>query len=138
MAMSGWAAMAPINRARHRAAPSSLRPVLPHRLPAQFREGGGERGTYHDSFILKFSPDGKFLGEIGHANASKGSLDTDNVKGVAQIRFLPQKQRDLCWPQMAMATSASRCGTRTTLKLKRMWGAYGKKPRRRGPSRIMT
>src|SRR5579872_5169770 len=58
--------------------------------PAAFREGGGERGVYHDSFILKFTPDGKFLGEIGKANGSKGSLDTDNVKGVAQIRFIPQ------------------------------------------------
>jgi len=93
---------------------------------AQNREGGGERGTYHDSFILKFTPDGKFLGEIGKANASKGSLDTENVKGVAQIRFLPQTNE---------LVAADGYGNKrvsvwdaTTMKFKRMWGAYGKTP----------
>jgi hypothetical protein len=94
--------------------------------PGAAGEGGGERGSYHDSFILKLSPDGKFLGEIGHANGSKGSLDTDNVKGVAQIRFLPGSN-DL--------VAADGYGNRrisvwdpSTLKLKRLWGAYGKPP----------
>ncbi len=45
---------------------------------------------YHDSFILKFTQDGKFLGEIGHAFGSKGSNDTENVRGVAQIRVDPK------------------------------------------------
>jgi hypothetical protein len=94
--------------------------------PGAAAEGGGERGTYHDSFILKLSPEGQFLGEIGRANASKGSLDTDNVKGVAQIRFLPGTN-DL--------VAADGYGNRRisvwdpkTLKLKRLWGAYGKPP----------
>jgi hypothetical protein len=94
--------------------------------PGAAAEGGGERGTYHDSFILKLSPEGKFLGEIGHANSSKGSMDTDNVKGVAQIRFLPGSN-DL--------VAADGYGNRrisvwdpNTLKLKRLWGAYGKPP----------
>ncbi len=39
---------------------------------AVFHEGGGEQGVYHDSFILKFSPDGKFLGEIGKAQWQQG------------------------------------------------------------------
>ena len=89
-------------------------------------EGGGEAGRYHDSFILKFSPDGKFLGEIGRANASKGSLDTENVRGVAQIRFLPGTNE---------LVAADGYGNKrvsiwdpVTLKLKRMWGAYGKPP----------
>src|SRR5438552_1156435 len=68
---------------------SSARPSACPPTPVAGRQGGGERGIYHDSCILKFTPDGKFLGEIGHANGSKGSLDTENVKGVAQIRFLP-------------------------------------------------
>ena len=67
------------------------RPNAP--APAPFREGGGEIGIYHDSFILKFSPDGKFLGEIGKANGSKGSLDTDNVRGVATDPLPPGNQR---------------------------------------------
>ena len=69
----------------------------PRRRRAARRAADGRRakaaarcGIYHDSFILKFTPDGKFLGEIGKANGSKGSLDTDNVRGVAQIRFLPE------------------------------------------------
>jgi hypothetical protein len=89
-------------------------------------EGGGERGAYHDSFILKFSQDGQFLGEIGHANGSKGSLDTDNVRGVAQIRFLPQTNE---------LVAADGYGNHRvsvwdpdTMKFKRMWGAYGKTP----------
>jgi len=94
--------------------------------PAAFREGGGERGVYHDSFILKFTPDGKYLGQIGKANGSKGSLDTDNVKGVAQIRFIPQTN------EMVLADGYGNkrisVWDATTMKFKRLWGAYGKKP----------
>jgi WD40 repeat protein len=94
--------------------------------PAPFREGGGERGTYHDSFVLKFTADGKFLGEIGHANGSKGSLDTDNVKGVAQIRIIPQTNELV----MADGYGNKRISVwdAATMKFKRMWGAYGKPP----------
>jgi len=81
---------------------------------------------YHDSFILKFSQDGKFLGEIGSANGSKGSLDTNNVRGVAQIRIIPQTGE---------LVAADGYGNHRvsvwdpeTLKFKRMWGAYGKAP----------
>jgi WD40 repeat protein len=100
------------------------RPSQP--APAPFREGGGERGTYHDSFILKFSPDGKFLGEIGHANGSKGSLDTDNVKGVAQIRIIPQTNELV----LADGYGNKRVSVwdAATMKFKRLWGAYGKPP----------
>jgi hypothetical protein len=89
-------------------------------------EGGGEQGVYHDSFILKFTPDGQFLGEIGSANGSKGSLDTENVRGVAQIRFLPQTNE---------LVAADGYGNHrvsvwdpNTMKFKRMWGAYGHTP----------
>jgi hypothetical protein len=89
-------------------------------------EGGGEQGVYHDSFILKFTPDGQFLGEIGSANGSKGSLDTENVRGVAQIRFLPQTNE---------LVAADGYGNHrvsvwdpNTMRFKRMWGAYGHTP----------
>ena len=69
--------------------------------------------------------DGKFLGEIGKANGSKGSLDTDNVRGVAQIRFLPD----------GTLVAADGYGNHRvsewdpkTLKNIRIWGAYGKPP----------
>lgn len=94
--------------------------------PPAMPSEGGEIGTYHDSFILKFSPDGKFLGEIGKANGSKGSLDTLNVRGVAQIRFLPGTNE---------LVAADGYGNHrvsvwdpSTMKLVRMWGAYGKPP----------
>ncbi len=88
------------------------------------REGGGEIGVYHDSFILRFTPDGKYLGQIGKANASKGSLDTENVRGVAQIRFAGNEMF------LADGYGNKRVSVwdATTFKFKRMWGAYGKKP----------
>ena len=99
------------------------RPATPGATPGA--EGGGEAGRYHDSFILKFSQDGQFLGEIGTANGSRGSLDTENVRGVAQIRFLPD----------GTLVAADGYGNHrvsewdpVTMKLKRMWGAYGKPP----------
>ena len=96
--------------------------------PAQMvaREGGGEIGVYHDSFILKFTPDGKYLGQIGKANGSKGSLDTENVRGVAQIRFLPETNEIV----LADGYGNKRVSIwdAATMKFKRMWGAYGKKP----------
>ena len=88
-------------------------------------EGGGEVGKYHDSFMLKFTPDGKYLGEIGTANGSKGSLDTNNVRGVAAIRFLPD----------GTLVAADGYGNHRvsewnpkTMKNVRIWGAYGKPP----------
>jgi hypothetical protein len=85
---------------------------------------GGGVGKYHDSFILKFTPDGKYLAQIGKANASKGSLDTENVRGVAQIRFAGNEMI------LADGYGNKRVSVwdATTLKFKRMWGAYGKKP----------
>ena len=86
----------------------------------------GPVAQYHDSFIVKFTPDGKYLGQIGKANASKGSLDTENVRGVAQIRFIPQAN------EMVLADGYGNkrisVWDATTLKFKRMWGAYGNKP----------
>jgi hypothetical protein len=67
----------------------------------------------------------EILGEIGHANGSKGSLDTDNVRGVAQIRFLPD----------GTLVAADGYGNHRvsewdpkTGKNIRIWGAYGKPP----------
>jgi hypothetical protein len=84
------------------------------------------RGLYHDSFILKFSPDGKFLGEIGGANASKGSNDTASVKGVAQIRIDP-KTNEL-FAADGYGNKRVSVWDADTLKYKRHWGAYGKVP----------
>jgi hypothetical protein len=84
------------------------------------------RGQYHDSFILKFTQDGKFLGEIGKANGSRGSLDTNNVCGVATIRFISGTNELVA----ADGYGDHRVSVwdAITLKFKRMWGAYGKPP----------
>ncbi|HTE40719.1 MAG TPA: hypothetical protein VK629_07810, partial [Steroidobacteraceae bacterium] len=100
--------------------------AAPGAAPAQAYPGAAAPGqrNYHDSFILKFTVDGKYLGQIGAANGSKGNADTENVKGVAQIRFEP-KTNELI--------AADGYGNRRvsvwdpdTLKFKRSWGAYGK------------
>jgi hypothetical protein len=105
-------------------APGSAAQFAP-RTPGAPVEGGGEKGLYHDSFLLHFTQDGKYLGEIGHANGSKGSLDTENVRGVATIRFLPD----------GTLVAADGYGDHRvsewdpkTGKNVRVWGAYGKPP----------
>jgi hypothetical protein len=83
-------------------------------------------GVYHDSFILKFSQDGQFLGEIGHANGSKGSNDIENVRGVATIRINP-KTNEL-FAADGYGNKRVSVWDADTLKYKRHWGAYGKTP----------
>jgi hypothetical protein len=88
-------------------------------------EGGGEKGQYHDSFLLHFTQDGKYLGEIGHANGSKGSLDKENVRGVATIRFLPDGT--LVAADGYGDHRVSEWDPKTGKNI-RIWGAYGKPP----------
>ena len=119
--------MAPASpRPARRAARRSSRQAAVRRRPAPCREGGGEDGLYHDSFILKFTPDGKFLGEIGKANGSKGSLDTDNVRGVATDP-LPARTGELVAAD-GYGNHRVSVWDPETMKFKRMWGAYGKPP----------
>ncbi|MGA3213859.1 MAG: hypothetical protein ABSD20_21330 [Terriglobales bacterium] len=82
--------------------------------------------VYHDSFILKFSQDGKFLGEIGRADASQGSLDTKNVKGVAEIRFIPRTLELIAAD--GYGNHRVSVWNADTLQFIRMWGAYGHTP----------
>jgi WD40 repeat protein len=109
-------------------APGSAEQFAPRRgpaAPADESAGGNGVARWHDSFMLHFTQDGKFISEIGHANGSKGSLDTDNVRGVAQIRFLPD----------GTLVAADGYGNHRvsewdpkTGKNIRIWGAYGKPP----------
>jgi hypothetical protein len=86
--------------------------------------GGAPANSYHDAFILKFSPKGQFLGEIGGANASKGSMDTESVRGVAEIRF--NKEGELIAAD-GYGNKRVSVWDPKTMKLKRYWGAYGTK-----------
>ena len=101
--------------------PAAPRPVSDY-------PGAGLPGvtTYHDSFILKFSKTGQYLGQIGKANGSKGSMDNDNVRGVAQIRFDP-KTNELIAAD-GYGNHRVSVWDPDTLKFKRAWGAYGKPP----------
>lgn len=87
---------------------------------------GNEKGHFLDSQILKFTPEGQFLLQIGHSNQSKGSNDTENVAGAAKM-FVDPKTNELY--------VADGYGNRrvivfdaTTGAFKRYWGAYGNKP----------
>src|SRR6267142_1906536 len=101
--------------------PAAPRPVSDY-------PGAGLPGvtTYHDSFILKFSKTGQYLGQIGKANGSKGSMDNENVRGVAQIRFDP-KTNELIAAD-GYGNHRVSVWDPDTLKFKRAWGAYGKPP----------
>jgi sugar lactone lactonase YvrE len=83
-------------------------------------------GAIHDSMLLKFTQSGKFLMQIGKANQSKGSNDTQNLR-------LPAKS--LVDPKTNELYVADGYGNRRVIvydadtgKYKRHWGAYGNKP----------
>jgi hypothetical protein len=83
-------------------------------------------GTVHDSFILKFTQQGKFLMGIGKPNQSKGSNDIANLKLPAKT-LVDQKTNEVY--------VADGYGNRRVIvfdaetgKYKRHWGAYGNKP----------
>jgi hypothetical protein len=80
----------------------------------------------NDDQCLKFTGDGKFLLQIGHAGQSKGSLDTHNLRQPAQVAV---------WPATHEVFIADGYKNRRVIvfdadtgKFKRMWGAYGHTP----------
>ncbi len=82
--------------------------------------------SYHDDSILKFTPDGRFLLQIGQPGRSKGSNDTENLRLPAKT-FVDAKTNEL---YVADGYANHRvivfdAGTGT---YKRYWGAYGHKP----------
>jgi len=89
---------------------------------------GGGRGApyYHDSMILKFTQDGKFLMAIGKAGASKGSNDIENLGLPAKI-FVDPKTNEVYvadgYGNKRVIVFDADTGT-----YKRHWGAYGHKP----------
>ncbi len=79
-----------------------------------------------DAHVLKFTQDGKFVAQFGHAGQSKGSNDTVNFSRVAKI-FVDPKANE--------AYLADGYGNKRVAVLdadsgvfKRYWGAYGNKP----------
>jgi DNA-binding beta-propeller fold protein YncE len=79
-----------------------------------------------DDQLLKFTQDGKFVMQIGHANMSAGNADTKNLHQPADV-FVYQKTNE--------AFVADGYGNHRVIVLdadtgafKRMWGAFGNKP----------
>jgi DNA-binding beta-propeller fold protein YncE len=79
-----------------------------------------------DNQILKFTPAGKFLMQIGHAGKNRGSNDTENLGGPAGLFVYPKTNElfvaDGYFNRRVIVFDAD------TGAYKRHWGAYGKKP----------
>src|SRR5580698_10320364 len=101
------------------------RGAQPAALPSdESKMAGG--GSVHDSMVLKFTQQGKFLMQIGKPDKSKGSNDLENLR-------LPAKT--LVDPKTNELYVADGYGNRRVIvfdadsgKYKRHWGAYGHKP----------
>jgi hypothetical protein len=98
------------------------------------KKKGGGRGPrdpnapplYHDSMIIKFTQDGKFLMQIGKSGESHGSNDTANLGLPAKIIVDPKTNE---------VYVADGYGNRRVIvfdadsgQFKRYWGAYGHRP----------
>ena len=86
----------------------------------------GADGSEPDGMIIKFSPEGKFLLQIGGRGPSKGSLDTTQLGGPAAVEVDPATNEvfvaDGYGNHRVIVFDAD------TGKFKRQWGAYGKPP----------
>ena len=87
---------------------------------------GDDRSTFADGQILKFTRNGKFLLQVGHASKSTGSNDMENFGGPAKIFVDPRANEvyvaDGYGNRRVVVIDAD------TGKFKRYWGAYGNKP----------
>ncbi len=89
-------------------------------------EGATVIGPYHDSMILKFTRDGKFLMQIGKAGQSKGSNDVENLRGPAKMWIDPKT--DELYVGDGYGNKRVIVFDADTGKYKRHWGAYGHRP----------
>ena len=79
-----------------------------------------------DNHILKFTNDGKFLMQIGHAGMNQGSNDTENVGAPADI-FLYEPTNELFVADGYVNRRVIVFDAETGA-YKRHWGAYGNRP----------
>jgi DNA-binding beta-propeller fold protein YncE len=94
--------------------------------PTPARGAGRGPAYYHDSMVLKFTQDGKFLMAIGKPGASKGSNDTENLGLPAKI-FVDPKTNEV-YVADGYGNKRVIVFDADTGKYKRHWGAYGHKP----------
>jgi DNA-binding beta-propeller fold protein YncE len=88
--------------------------------------GRGGPPLYHDSMVMKFTQDGKFLMQIGKVGQSKGSNDTENLGRPAKM-FIDPKTNEL-YVADGYGNKRVIVYDADTGKYKRHWGAYGNKP----------
>ncbi len=88
--------------------------------------GRGGPPLYHDSMVMKFTQDGKFLMQIGKVGQSKGSNDTENLGRPAKM-FIDPKTNEL-YVADGYGNKRVIVYDAETGKYKRHWGAYGNKP----------
>jgi DNA-binding beta-propeller fold protein YncE len=91
--------------------------------------GGNSRGVagkLDDDQLLKFTRDGKFVMQIGHAGQSKGNSDVANLRSPADVFVYPKTNElfvaDGYVNKRVIVFDAD------TGAFKRMWGAFGKPP----------
>lgn len=89
-------------------------------------EGQVPIGPYHDCMILKFTQDGKFIMQIGKPWGSKGSNDTENLRGPAKM-WVDPKTNEL-YVADGYGNKRIIVFDADTGQYKRHWGAYGHRP----------
>jgi DNA-binding beta-propeller fold protein YncE len=81
---------------------------------------------FHDSMIMKFTQDGKFLMQIGKVGGSKGSNDVENLRRPAKI--FVDKDTNEVYVADGYGNHRVIVYDADSGKYKRHWGAYGHKP----------
>jgi len=79
-----------------------------------------------DDALLKFTPEGRFLLQIGRSDQSKGNADTENVHRAADA-WVHRPTNEL-YVADGYGNTRVIVFDATTGKFKRMWGAFGKAP----------
>jgi DNA-binding beta-propeller fold protein YncE len=92
----------------------------------QDEEGSTAVESFHDNMLLKFTPDGKFVKQIGKPASSKGSNDVENLRLPAKT-FVDPKTNEL-YVADGYGNHRVIVFDADTGKYKRHWGAYGHKP----------
>ncbi|HWZ30499.1 MAG TPA: hypothetical protein VNX18_04165 [Bryobacteraceae bacterium] len=105
------------------AAPAA--PAAPVDESAPIARGRGPV-TIHDSMVMKFTQDGKFLMQIGKSGAKLDSNDTENL-GLPAKLYVDPKANEL-YVADGYGNKRVIVFDAETGKYKRHWGAYGNKP----------
>ena len=107
-------------------------PATPAAQAKQADKGKQSKGpavnpaAFHDSFIMKFTQDGKLLLQIGKPSSSHGSNDTENL-GLPAKTFIDPKTNEL-YVADGYGNHRVIVFDADTGKYKRHWGAYGHVP----------